>query len=209
MVCQTQARWTFGLLLMRLASGDRLIQQKIENQITALLTTEGGAYVNAIVVLNCYATYRRKFKDKSVTFLNQYDGTPKVEDYGLIAMLENRPQVIQNAFLDRGPKLATYLTERLPKLSRMDRATIMRLFVALPDTNLRISPKRSEPLKEGFLVPTSTLVADYALLEEVFRRPVVTEACRSLVNSLPPPHWHIAAYLRDIARMWYARRVTG
>ena len=196
-----------GLLLIRLASEDRLIQQKIENQITALLTTEGGAYVNAMIVLNCYTTYRRRSKNRTVAFLDQYDGTPKAEDYGLSAMLDNRPQVIENAFLDRGPKLVAYLTERLPKLSREDRARMMRLFAALPDTSLRISTKHSEP--PGFLVPRPTPVADYAVLEEVFSRPIVAEAYASLVNGLPPPHWHIAAYLRDVARTWYARRMTG
>jgi hypothetical protein len=117
------------------------------------------------------------------------------------------PEIIENAFLDRGPKLVTYLTERLPKLAREDQATIMRLFAALSDANLRISPRRSDP--PGLLVPRPTPVANYAILEEVFSRPSVAEAYASLVNSLPPPHWHVAAYLRDIARTWYVRRVTG
>ena len=147
-----------------------------------------------------------KYKDSALTFLDKYRSISKTEDYGLSAMLDGL-QVIENAFLDRGPKLVTYLTERLPKLAPKDRATIMRLFATLPDVNLRINPKRSDP--PGFLVSKAAPVADHALLEDTFSRPPVAEAYASLVNSLPPPHWHIAAYLRDIARIWYIRRVTG
>ena len=120
-----------GLLLIRLASEDKLIQQKVENQIPLLRTTGGGASINARIVLNCYATYRKKFRNKTVTFLDKYGRAPKTEDYGLSAMLEG-PQMVENAFLERGPKLATYLTERLPKLASEDRTTIMHLFAALP-----------------------------------------------------------------------------
>jgi hypothetical protein len=193
-----------GRLLIRLAAEDKLIRQKIDHQITTLLTTEGGSYANARIVLKCYAGYRNKLKDK---FLDKHKRIASVNDYGLRALLDG-PQAIENEFLERGPKLATYLNEHLAGLGPEDREAIMRLSAALPDTSLRINPGRSDPQTLSVLIRTP-LAVSHTLLQEVFSHPDVAEAYAGLVNSLPPQHWNVASYLRDIARTWYARRVNG
>ena len=168
-----------------------------------MLTTEGGACAHARIVLNYYAAYCNKFRDK---FLDDHKAVTNLEDYGLKAIFDG-PQVIENAFLERGPKLVTYLTEHLSKLEPEDHEAIMQLFAALPDVNLRIKPGPSD--RRALLMLTPTAVTNHTLLQEVFSRSNVAEAYVKLVNSLPPQDWHVAAYLRDIARTWYARRVTG
>lgn len=196
-----------AMLLIRLAEDDRLIQQKIDQRITALLSAEGGARAHAKLILDFFLTHSYEFRGNATSYFDEHDDTAGIEDYGLRVILDG-PQSVERANLGRGPKLVTYLAEYLPELATEDRTAIMRLFAALPDTNLRTTPRNSsDPLELLMLRPTP--VTDYALLQEVFSRAPVADAYAYLVYSLPSRHWHVAAYLRDIVRTWYARRVTS
>jgi hypothetical protein len=194
-------------LLIRLAREDRLIRQKVDHLVATLLTTDGGTHAHAKLILDSFRTQHSEYGYTTLAAFDKDDGATRIEDYGLKVVLDG-PQAVERVRLGQGPKLITYLTQYLPELTPEDNAAIMRLLNALPDVNLRTIRIRA-PGPPALLMLKPTPVTDHQLLQEVFGRPSVAEAYTSLITSLPPPHWQVAAYLRDIARTWYARRVTG
>ena len=202
------ATWAdLAMLLMRLADEDTLIRQKIDQRITILLTTTGGSWAHARLMLDFFVTHSNESKTPALSFVDKHNGAAGIEDCILRAFLEGT-QARPKEALGQGPKLITYLKGFLPELSSDDHAAIMRLFAVLPDAYLQTTPRRgSNP--SGLLLLKPTPVTDYTLLQETFSRAKVADTYGGLVNSLPPPVWHVAAYLRDVARTWYARRVTS
>ena len=192
-------------LLTRLANEDKLIQQKIKKQIMTLLTAEGGPRAHAQIVLSSLTNQSNEFKVDAQT---QLAGHGLGEDVYRITAFLNGPQSVQGIVKGPGPELTRYLTEHLADLGGDDRAIIMRLFNALPNDSLMETPKLGR-IPSGLLVSKSTPVTDYGLLQEAFSNACVAEAYSSLVESIPASDWSVAVYLRDIARAWYARRVTS
>ena len=188
-------------VLIRLSREDKLIEQKIDERISSAVTSDGGTWAHAMLIMHYFISHYEEFRPKAIPHLDRYN------DYGLMEII-NGPQAVQREVPDRGPTLIKYLTQYLPELADRDRTEIMRLFAALPDTNLRVVPRRGPEAPHLLLVKPSP-VTDYKLLQDVLSVAPVADAYATLVNHLPPQHWHVAVYLRNVARAWYVRRVTG
>jgi hypothetical protein len=89
-----------------------------------------------------------------------------------------------------------------------ERATIARLVAHLPKSQLRtVSKADGSPPSLLFIQSQSQFALDHAILEETFSVGSVADRYVELVDNLPSLHWHVAAYLRDVARTWFGRRV--
>jgi hypothetical protein len=197
-----------GTLFVRLAREDKLINQKIDQRIMTMLTADGYSSAHARLICE-HSTGQSMLPETSITLssFKKYKEMSFPEDYGIKTLLHG-PQALERENLGVGPKFIVYLNSYLPELAEDDGMIIRRLLDTLSKTSLKTSPRLGGN-PPGLLVFKASLVSDYVLLQETFSHPAVADAYAELVNSLPPAHWPVAAYLRDIVRTWFARRVTG
>nr|WP_157553963.1 hypothetical protein [Herbidospora sakaeratensis] len=191
-------------VLSGLAAEDPLVRQKTKERLAGLLTGEGGSRAYALLVLAHISQLPSVLGEWASRLLRDAD----VEgDPGLAFFNGANPAALPEVS-ETGLTLPNYLVEGLPELATAERDAALRLFAALPVDRLHLAQAKGLRPAELLLARTGA-TTDYSLLEETFGRPAVAEAFAMMVTNSPPEHWQIAAYLRDIARTWSARRVTG
>jgi hypothetical protein len=191
--------------LSRIAEDDQVIQQKIRLQIMSALSNNGGAKAHSALIFDYLTTHSNAFDADKAAVSRSIVG-PEI-DYGCMALAEGEVAVVSKV-KTFGPKLPAYVEQYLPPMADDERAIITRLIAHLPKAQIRtVSKADGSPPSLLFIPSQSQFTLDHALLEETFSVGPVADRYVELVDNLPSQHWHVAAYLRDVARTWFGRRV--
>lgn len=192
-------------LLSQLAGQDSLIRQKVEKQINASLAAGGGARAHAILMLTAWERATGGLAARARQLLRTHGGPYLPENLGVHMYLEGLKYRGPNP-TSRGPRLADHLSRYVPELEPAEDAGLRRLIDAFPQVNLW--QVTADEAAVSTLVLRSDRFPEHSIAGSVFGEPRLSDAYAELVESLPPEHWHVAAYLRDVARTWYARRLA-